>query len=98
MLKKERPLPSKAGEAKSAATGEDKSVSGSMGKIYDRISSVVVEEINHGHILLRGRKNLIYKQEKHLIELQALVSRRDISYNDTISSDDIIEYDIAVVK
>ncbi len=67
-------------------------------KAYDRISSVVVEEINRDHILLRGRKNLLYQNRKRLIELQALISRKDILDDDTVSSNRIIESSITVIK
>ncbi len=66
--------------------------------IYDRISSVVVEEINKDHLLLRGRKNVLYKNRKRVVEIQALISRRDIATDDTVISDRIIENNISVVR
>lgn len=67
-------------------------------KIYDRISTVVVEEVNKDHVLLRGRKNLLYKNRKRLVEVQALVAKRDFSDTDTIESDDIIESSISILR
>ncbi len=64
----------------------------------DRISSVVVEEINREHLLVKGRKNVLFKNRKRLVEVQALVSRRDISDDDTISSDAILESNVTVVR
>ncbi|MBC99594.1 MAG: hypothetical protein CME63_17750 [Halobacteriovoraceae bacterium] len=66
--------------------------------IYDRISSVVVEEINKDHLLLRGRKNVLYKNRKRVVEIQALISRRDIASDDTVLSDRIIENNINVIR
>ena len=72
-------------------TGED-------GKVYDRISSVVVEEINKDHVLIRGRKNLLYKNRKRLVEVQALVSKKDITVDDTLDSEKILESSITVLR
>lgn len=66
--------------------------------LYDKISSVVVEEINREHLLIKGRKNVLYKNRKRMIEVQALVSRRDISEDDSISSDSILESNVSVVR
>jgi flagellar basal body L-ring protein FlgH len=64
----------------------------------DKISGVIVEEINREHLLIRGRKNVLFKNRKRMIEVQALVSRKDIGENDQISSDAILESNITVVK
>lgn len=64
----------------------------------DKISGVVVEEINREHLLIKGRKNVLYKNRKRLVEVQALVSRRDISDEDTINSDAILESNVTVVR
>lgn len=86
-------------EAPATAGGEEANSSGSAeSQIYDRISSVVIEEINKDHILLRGRKNLLYHNQKRLVEIQALVSRRDILDDDTVNSDNIIESAITVIR
>jgi len=64
----------------------------------DRISSVVVEEINREHLLIKGRKNVLFRNRKRLVEVQALVSRRDITDEDTINSDAILESNVTVVR
>lgn len=66
--------------------------------VYDRISSVVVEEINKDHLLIRGRKNVLYKNRKRVVEIQALISRRDIASDDTVLSNHIIENNISVIR
>lgn len=64
----------------------------------DKISGVVVEEINREHLLIKGRKNVLFKNHKRMVEVQALVSRKDIGENDSINSDAILESNISVVK
>ncbi|OFZ14138.1 MAG: hypothetical protein A2X86_04615 [Bdellovibrionales bacterium GWA2_49_15] len=66
--------------------------------VHDKISTVIIEEINKDHILLSGRKNILFRNRKHLVEVQALVSRRNISAEDFISSDEIIETNITVLR
>jgi flagellar L-ring protein precursor FlgH len=67
-------------------------------KVYDKISGTVMEEINKDYILLRGRKEVIYKKEKKSIEIQALVSRKDIMENDYVNSDKLLESRVYVLK
>ena len=64
----------------------------------EKISGVVVEEINREHLLIKGRKNVLFKNRKRMVEVQALVSRKDIGDNDIISSDAILESNVTVVK
>lgn len=80
----------RAAEANETATEDN--------KVYDRISTVVVEEVNRDHLLLRGRKYLIFQKRRRLVEVQALVSRRDITDLDSISSDSILESRVAVLR
>lgn len=64
----------------------------------DRISGVVVEEINREHLLIKGRKNVLYKNRKRMVEVQALVSRKDITDDDAVNSDSILESNVSVVR
>jgi len=66
--------------------------------VYDRISSVVIEEVNKNYLLLRGRKTVLFRKRKRMIELQALVSRRDITIEDAISSANLLEATINIVR
>lgn len=84
--------------ASTAATPEEQKVDDTTDKIYDKISSVVVEEINEDHLLLRGRKNVLYKNRKRVVEVQALVARRDILDDDTVNSNRVIENQVMVVR
>lgn len=67
-------------------------------EIIDRISTVVIEEINRDHLLVRGRKALLFKKRKRLVEIQALVNRRDIADDDSIPSNKFLESSIHVLR
>jgi flagellar basal body L-ring protein FlgH len=67
-------------------------------KVYDKISGTVVEEISKDYILLRGRKDVIYKKEKKSIEVQGLVSRKDIMENDYVNSDKLLDSRVTILK
>jgi flagellar basal body L-ring protein FlgH len=67
-------------------------------KVYDKISGSVLEEVNKDYILLRGRKEVIFKKEKRSIEVQALVSRKDIMENDYVNSDRLLESRVYVLR
>jgi flagellar basal body L-ring protein FlgH len=67
-------------------------------KIYDKISGTVMEEISKDYILLRGHKDVIFKKEKRSIEIQALVSRKDIMENDYVNSDKLLESKVIILK
>ncbi len=66
-------------------------------EVYDRISTIIIDEINDTHVLLKGRKQIFFKNKKHTIELQALVSKRDIEADDSVKSSTIIEKTVTVV-
>lgn len=67
-------------------------------KSQDRISGIIAEEISRDHLLVKGRKGVLFKNRKRLIEVSALVSRKDISDVNVINSDAIIENSVKVVK
>jgi flagellar basal body L-ring protein FlgH len=67
-------------------------------KIYDKISGTVMEEISKDYILLRGRKEVIFKKEKRSIEVQGLVSRKDIMENDYVNSDKMLDSRVFILK
>lgn len=84
--------------APAQAEEEDETSQDDPAKVHDRISSVIIEEISKDHLLVRGQKLLLYKNRKRLIELQALVSRKDISDDDTINSSKFLESSITVIR
>jgi flagellar basal body L-ring protein FlgH len=80
-------------DAKAAPSeGEDQN------KVYDKISTIINEEINDSHVLLKGRKTLIYKNVKRIIELQALVFKKDIEEKDSVLSNEIIDSTVTVIR
>jgi len=58
----------------------------------------VIEQIDDQHLLLRGRKDVLYKNRKRLVEIQALIPRRDLNDNNTVNSDSILEQTITVLR
>jgi flagellar basal body L-ring protein FlgH len=90
--------PASATPAPAPKTADAKKEDGDEQTVHDRISSVVIEEVNKDHIIIRGRKNVIYKNRKRLVEVQALIAQRDIQTNDTVSSDQIIETNINILR
>ncbi len=67
-------------------------------KVYDKVSGTVMEEISKDYILLRGRKDVIFKKEKKSIEIQGLVSRKDIMENDYVNSDKLLDSRVFIIR
>ena len=66
--------------------------------IQDKISVVVSKEVRENHLILTGRKQIIFNENRHLIEVQALVHRKDISSDDSLDSSKIIQSTIKVLR
>jgi flagellar basal body L-ring protein FlgH len=66
--------------------------------IYDRITSKIIEEVSENHLVVKGRKEVFYKKEKHLIEVHALLRRNDVNADDYLMSDKIIENKVVVIR
>jgi len=71
---------------------------GQENKLYDKISSTVTKEIKNNHIVLSGRKQILFNKFKHLVEIKALVNRKDVTVDDTIESDKILQSSIKVLR
>ncbi len=84
-------------ESASNKTSKEDSSDEGLTKIHDRISSIVVDSISDSYITIRGKKELMYHNNKHSVEIQALVNKKDISSNNYIKSDSIIEKTIRVL-
>ncbi len=67
-------------------------------KIYDKISSQVVEIISKDYVLIRGEKEVLFRKKKRIIDVQALISKKDLSNNDRVDSDKILEQKITVLR
>ena len=107
-----RPKKKKEGESKgdsaadtaTAATQEPEGTGGTDGdnvkdkSIHDKISSVVIDEVNREYLLLKGQKSVLYRNRKRMIEVQALVARRDIDVDNIIRSDDVLDTSVRVIR
>jgi len=94
---------SKKGKGKKDEKKEDVAEAPAAGpdeknKVYDKISTSVIEEVNKDYVLVRGRKEVMYKNYKRHIEFQAIASQKDITANDTINSDKLLEPKINVLR
>ena len=92
--KKDDKNPAASAQAATAAPKEDEIDM----KVYDKISGTVMEEISKDYILLRGRKDVIFKKEKQSIEIQGLVSRKDILENDYVNSDRLLDSRVFIIR
>ena len=79
-------------------TKKDKDVATSANQVYDKISSVVIDEIRGNYLVLKGQKQLLFKNRKHTVEIQALVSRKEIDLSDSVKSTVIMEKTITVIN
>jgi len=66
--------------------------------VYDKFSRFVIDELNNVYVILRGRKAVIFKSETKSIEVQAVVSRRDILENDYVNSDKLLDSRVIILK
>lgn len=67
-------------------------------KVYDKISTSVVEQVNQDYLLIRGRKEIMYKKFKRYFEVQAIVSQKDITSRDSVTSPKLLEPKINVLR
>lgn len=81
---------------KEVASEKEKPESGN--KVYDKISTQVVEKINKDYLLLRGRKEVIFKKNKRYVEVQVIAPAKDINANDSVSSEKILEPRITILR
>ncbi|MFZ4712799.1 MAG: flagellar basal body L-ring protein FlgH [Bacteriovoracaceae bacterium] len=86
-----------APEAVAAKDTTEEDVSDEV-KIYDQISSVISEEVNRDYVLIRGQKEVIFRSDKHLVEVQALVPRKDLMEDDSVLSASILESNVAIIR
>ena len=63
-----------------------------------QLSSVVTEEINNSYVIVRGRKEVLFRKRKRLIEIQGLIARKDVSPDDKITSDKFLESSIKIIR
>ena len=66
--------------------------------VHDKISVVISKEVRDNHVILTGRKQLMFQNNRHLIEVQALVHRKDIANDDSLNSNKIIQSNIRILR
>jgi flagellar basal body L-ring protein FlgH len=79
-------------EPEAAVTSENED------KASDQISAMIEEEISQTHLLLKGKKTVVYKGQKKLLEINALVAKKDIQPNDRVNSKNLMETTIQVIR
>jgi flagellar L-ring protein precursor FlgH len=89
---------SKPSTEKKAETPEKSDVPKEDSKVYDKISSLVIDEINGDHLLIRGKKDVLFNSRKRSLEVQALINKKDISDDDSLFSSQIIDSSITILK
>ena len=67
-------------------------------KIFDIISSIVMDEVNSNHLVVKGEKEILFRNKKQLVEVQALVNRQHVEPDGSLASSKIIENQIQVVR
>ncbi|MAX65704.1 MAG: flagellar basal body L-ring protein FlgH [Bacteriovoracaceae bacterium] len=102
-LKRNFPEPKKAANANApnqAAEAEqpEPATQDSPDKVYDKISTTVIEQVNQDYLLVRGRKEVMFRKYKRYFEIQAIVSQKDITSRDTVSSVKLLEPKINVLR
>ncbi len=66
--------------------------------IFDKVSTRVAEEVGQDYILLKGRKEVYFRNKKRLVELHALTKRGSINSSDEIMSDKVTESKVFVIR
>jgi flagellar L-ring protein precursor FlgH len=84
--------------APASATEEKKEDTEVAEIVYDKISSRVAHEVSKEHVLLKGRKEVYFRNKKRLIEIHGLVKKSDIDPTDSIKSDQLIESKIFIIQ
>lgn len=100
--KRPKPKTAKGKEGEKAEETKEENTAASApkdpNKIHDKISTSVIELVNQDYLMLRGRKEILYNKVKRYFEFQAVVAQKDISSNDTVRSNKILEPRIKVMR
>ena len=81
-----------------ATREDDENKDSTLDETVGQLSSVVTEEINNLYVILRGRKEVLFRKRKRLIEIQGLIARKDVSPDDKITSDQFLESSIKIIR
>lgn len=67
-------------------------------KVYDKISGLVIEEVAKDHVIVRGRKEVLFRNRRRYIEVKAMMARRDIADDDSVLSNRLLEHSVTVIR
>lgn len=92
------PPPKKSKEPEKDEEEENPVDENDQSKIYDKISTQVMENVNKEYLLIKGRKEVIFRKTKRYIEVSAIVSSKDIRDDNTISSVKLLEPKVSILR
>lgn len=67
-------------------------------KIYDKISSKVLDEINTEYVVVKAIKEILFRAKKRLIQVQALVPKSAVGIDKVVLSDQLLETKVQVLR
>jgi flagellar basal body L-ring protein FlgH len=66
--------------------------------VFDRVSSKIAEEIGGDYFLLKGRKEVYFRNKKRMVEVHALTKRFEIDANSEVMSDRVTETKVYILQ
>ena len=57
-----------------------------------------MDQVNNNHLVVKGEKEILFRNKKRLVEVQALVNRQHVEPDGSLASNKIIENQIQVVR
>jgi len=66
--------------------------------VYDKISTRISDIIDDQHVILKGRKEVFFRNTKRLVEIHALVKKADIDSKEIVKSENLIESRVFIIK
>lgn len=97
-LKRAFPPPPTKKKSNDKEESKDEEETNDPRKIYDKISTQVVENINKDYLLIKGRKEVLFRKRKRYIEISAVVSSKEIRDDNTVSSPKLLEPKITILR
>ncbi len=83
-------------QAQSQAASEDNQDEAVI--VYDKIPSRVHHELSNRHVILKGSKEVFFRNDKLMVEVEAMVLKEHIAEDGSIHSDHIIESRVKVMR
>ncbi len=67
-------------------------------KTYDIFSSKITDVVNQQYLIIKGRKEIIFRKRKHFIEIQGMISRKDVYDFDKVDSSELLDARIFILR